>query len=209
VHPSLIWADADEELANEGRWTQYDVSRIIGECTILDVRHARFAVRHPNEGLDAERDSNLSPVIQAEEMGTPRMQPRNLSREQNASISLQGMVETSLLLRSGHGVHHPSNGHIVGRSVSLPPENYPSDLSIDLQSHGGSSVVQLMTKLQREVVLLRNELNLELWLNRENVKHIGRLHQQQVTSRNAEIERQALVCLHTLFYHSALTLWLA
>ncbi|KAJ7136538.1 pyrroline-5-carboxylate reductase dimerization-domain-containing protein [Mycena crocata] len=46
--------------------------------------------------------------------------------------------------------------------------------------------------LQREVLLLRNELNFELWLLRENVKHVGRLYQDRVLSRDAEVERQGL-----------------
>jgi len=46
--------------------------------------------------------------------------------------------------------------------------------------------------LQREVLLLRNELNFELWSSRENVKHIGRLYQDRVLSKTAEMERQGL-----------------
>jgi len=46
--------------------------------------------------------------------------------------------------------------------------------------------------LQREILLLRNELNFELWVSRENVKHIGRLYQDHILSRSAEAERQGL-----------------
>jgi len=42
-------------------------------------------------------------------------------------------------------------------------------------------------------LLLRNELNFESWLARENVRQIGRLFEQRIMRRNAEVERQNLV----------------
>jgi len=39
---------------------------------------------------------------------------------------------------------------------------------------------------------LKNELNFELWLSRENVQHVGRLYQERILSKNAEVERQGL-----------------
>lgn len=56
-----------------------------------------------------------------------------------------------------------------------------------------SHVTRAIASLQREVVLLRNELNFELWLSRENVQHVGRLYQERSLSNNAEVERQGLV----------------
>jgi hypothetical protein len=56
-----------------------------------------------------------------------------------------------------------------------------------------SHVAQAISDLQREVIHLRNELNFEVWLSRENVRHIGRLYQDQILSKNAEMERQGLV----------------
>ena len=56
-----------------------------------------------------------------------------------------------------------------------------------------SHVAQAIAELQRERLLLRSELNFELWMARENVKHIGRLYKDMVVNRNAEMERQALV----------------
>jgi len=53
-------------------------------------------------------------------------------------------------------------------------------------------VSQAISGLQREILLLRNDLNFELWLSRENSKHIGRLYQDQILMRTAETERQGL-----------------
>ena len=56
-----------------------------------------------------------------------------------------------------------------------------------------ANVALAIAGLQREVLMLRCELNFELWMARENVKHIGRLYQDRVVSRTAEVERQGLV----------------
>ena len=58
-----------------------------------------------------------------------------------------------------------------------------------------SHVAVAIVGLQREILMLRSELNFELWMARENVKHIGRPYQDKVVSRTAEVERQGLVSL--------------
>jgi hypothetical protein len=196
MHPSLIWADADEELVSEGRWTRYDISRIIGECTMLDVRHARLAAQY-RRGDPLLDDSSFHV---SEETATPRMQPLDLEdgKMKKPMVSVQDMLSTSLLLRSSTDVE------IVGltkashtdkfRSFSLPAEHQARGVGSGVGDSNSQRIAEVLATLQREVILLRNELNLELWVNRENVKHIGRLYEEHVLSRNAEVERQALVC---------------
>lgn len=130
-----------------------------------------------------------------------------------ARISLSDMIATSVALKSNLDVEilkpstpwpsglfptatsSPSKG-----SISLPPESESSSLLLPESQIQEQSlpihVVQAISGLQREVLLLRNELNFELWLSRENVKHIGRLYQNKILSKNAEAERQGLVSLH-------------
>jgi hypothetical protein len=99
------------------------------------------------------------------------------------------MVNTSIALKSHLDVD------IVDPTPIWPYALFPSEAVP--QSPGkpepGSGVVQAITGLQREVLLLRNELNFETWLARENVRQIGRLFEQRIMSRNAEVERQNLV----------------
>ena len=77
---------------------------------------------------------------------------------------------------NGHAGEHALLVQECGTDGSLPPH-----------------VAQAISGLQREVLLLKNDLNLELWTSRENVKHIGRLYKERVLSRNEEVERQNLV----------------
>jgi len=114
-------------------------------------------------------------------------------------VSLQDMVNTSIALNSYLDVE------IVDPTPVWPYALFPSEAMP--QSPGkpepGSNVVQAITGLQHEVLLLRNELNFESWLARENVRQIGRLFEQRITSRNAEVERQNLV---STFIHPSPTL---
>ena len=57
----------------------------------------------------------------------------------------------------------------------------------------------IVSFLQRENLLLRNELNFELYLKEQHLRHIGRLHRDKVTDTALEAERQNL-------YHTVRTL---
>jgi len=132
-------------------------------------------------------------------------------------ISLQDMISTSVALKSSLDVEilrpsHPWPSELFPTaasspsraSISLPPEmESPSSLQPGNSRHDQSQpipfhVAQAISGLQREVLLLRNDLNFELWLSRENVRHIGRLYQDRILSKNAEAERQGLVRLRNL-----------
>ncbi|KAG5221176.1 heat shock protein [Salix suchowensis] len=106
------------------------------------------------------------------------------------------MISTSVALRYDANVeilaptsawtrrlfHHTDTAREVRSS---PPQSLP-------EGQSSSHVPEAISALQREVLLLRNELNLEQWLSRENAKHIGRLYHDRVLSKNAEAERQGL-----------------
>lgn len=118
---------------------------------------------------------------------TPPM--RTVKIHSKPRVSLQDMVNTSIALNSHLDVD------IVDPTPIWPYALFPSEVMPQSPEklESGSSVVQAITGLQREVLLLRNELNFESWLARENVRQIGRLFEQRIMSRNAEVERQNLV----------------
>ena len=71
------------------------------------------------------------------------------------------------------------------------------------------TATEIISDLQRKVLLLQTELQFELWLKRENMRHVGRLHQDHVVTRRAELERQQLVCTKcTLFAHCSTTIFI-
>ncbi|TCD68893.1 hypothetical protein EIP91_009443 [Steccherinum ochraceum] len=227
LHPLLIWRDATTELAKPDFWAEYDIPRIVGECTMLDVRNASLGLREaqqllaslpsslhvtstneelsdsgPNVALSSSAGSSGSSVL----AHMPVIQPEHRPR-----ISLQDMVATSIALKSGLDIElvddvsssswspemfqssrtrSPSRDKVTTSSRTVTPDigTRLSQGTAEIPQH----VAQAIAELQREVLLLRSELNFELWMARENVVHIGRLYQDRVVSKTAEIERQGL-----------------
>jgi hypothetical protein len=152
-------------------------------------------------------------------MITPRVSTRNLApvpedreppeREVPPVVSVPTIVATALLLRSGADVTLVGPTWL-GAAVTLSEASdvVPSTPPVGTPAHSRAAsnertpppprsplenMVALAGRLQREVAALQTELALELWLNRENVKHVARLHDNHVLTRNADVERQALV----------------
>ncbi|KAI0647121.1 hypothetical protein C8Q79DRAFT_1000140 [Trametes meyenii] len=132
-------------------------------------------------------------------------------------ISLSEMVAISVVLKSGLDIEvvdpalawsaallplktRARSSSRGARESSQPPADQTESQGTPSQSeHEGyheetlpRHVAQAISSLQREVLLLKNELNLELWTTRENVKHIGRLYKERVRSRTEEVEQQGL-----------------
>lgn len=204
-HPLIIWRDAADEIALRDFWAEYDVARIASESMMLDIRNTALGLR--------ERYESKGPIVNYQASDTPSlggssdggrtpMHTMGLATKE-AHISLEDMIATSVALKSNLNLSiEPVGSQWPGSlfasasdsparpSVSLPSESMQVRSGENIPSH----VAQAISGLQREVLLLRSELNLELWLSRENVKHVGRLYQERILSRDAEVERQGLVC---------------
>ena len=199
THPQMIWHNAETEICGPEFFSQYDTARIVAETLLLELRHSHLAWQSSAlpEAAPAENDDNAaappSLIVDTGDTGlgsmnsTPPM--RTVKIHSKPRVSLQDMVNTSIALNSHLDVE------IVDPTPVWPYALFPSEAVP--QSPGkpepGSSVIQAITGLQREVLLLRNELNFESWLARENIRQIGRLFEQRIMSRNAEVERQNLV----------------
>jgi hypothetical protein len=140
----------------------------------------------------AAHDQSQRPVGDGSDQ-TPAPRPMHLSSDV-ARVSLQDMIATSIALKS--------NVHV---DIQPPQSQWPLELFTsskepaatddDTPSHSPPHAAQVISSFERETLLLRNDLNFELWLSRENVKHIGRLYQDNILSKNVEAERQGLVSI--------------
>jgi len=214
VNPRLIWQDWTEELLESNAWANYSVSRIASECVMLDVRNAALGSRHPSadnplatteplmlESARSDSDTSTAPTPHPGYAELPATKPY---------VSLDNMITTSVALKSNLDLEiEPPTASWP--SLLFPPgSNSPSKRAVDLPPESNtfrdeqlpSHIAQAISGLQREVLLLRSELNFELWLSRENVKHIGRLYQDRILSKNAEVEQQGLVSSVFDFYSS-------
>ena len=123
--------------------------------------------------------------------------PLDLSTGQ-VMISMADMVDVTNALKANIDVELITPN--IQRIASLPSrspspakrQTVTSNVTSEVE-HGMGNFVHTVADLQREVLLLRNELNFELWIQRENVKHIGRLYQDRILMKSAEAERQGLV----------------
>ncbi|KAI0273559.1 hypothetical protein BC834DRAFT_214188 [Gloeopeniophorella convolvens] len=209
THPQIIWRNAHTEISEPEFFSQYDTARIVAESLLLELRNSYLA-HTGSTAFEVAPSAEAEPITLApppppppppppllidsgeSEIGsaesTPPMPTVEVQMQGKPRISLQDMVNISIALKSHLDVE------IVDPTPIWPYSLFPSEPSFEKQEEPepGSSVAQAIAGLQREVLLLRNELNFETWLARENVKQIGRLFEQRIMSRHAEVERQNL-----------------
>lgn len=76
--------------------------------------------------------------------------------------------------------------------ASLPPTGMSSgDTSLSAADQDETKL--LIAGLKREVLLLRNELNFELFVKQQHLQHMGRLHHEHMIDSSVEAERQQMV----------------
>lgn len=141
----------------------------------------------PSEGPDAPQSSDLlprtkstksfksaSPLLKGNDvMDSPTLPPVIGTKKQN--------LETSSAAAQNFIVKQPSLDGFV-QSVTSP--NSPSN--IDFRG-------QTMASLQREIMLLRNDLNFERYLKLQHLAHIGQLQRKHIKEATADAETQNLI----------------
>ncbi|KDQ33186.1 hypothetical protein PLEOSDRAFT_1060852 [Pleurotus ostreatus PC15] len=194
-HPSIVWQDAAAEMAEPNFWSQHDVAGIVSEASLLDLRNATVSLR---ARVDATASETVSTTHGSEASEEGISDDFHITRESERQtvISLEDMISTSVALRYDANVEilAPTSAWTrrLFHRTDTPREVRSSPPQQSLPEEQSSHVPEAISALQREVLLLRNELNLEQWLSRENAKHIGRLYHDRVLSKNAEAERQGL-----------------
>ena len=181
---------------------------------MLDLRNLAVALQG-RYASGIPRTSSLPQELVVEDIKTqdpqnvnhgvsPRfLRPIDLSSGR-AVLSLQDMIDTSIALKSNLDLEVIQPSKQWPNLLFLPPSVSPSSssaspahtsaLEMFNDEQNATHVAQAISGLQRENLLLRNDLNFELWLARENAKRIGQLYQDRILFKAAEVERQGLVC---------------
>ncbi|KAG1754550.1 hypothetical protein EDB19DRAFT_1892526 [Suillus lakei] len=192
VNARVIWGDCTKELTEPDTWANYSVSRIASECTMLDVRNTALGSKQFSADIATifDGDTSTAPTPHPGYAELPATKTR---------VSLESMITASVALKSNLDVEIEAPTAAWSSLLFPTGSNSPTKRTFDVSSEPNtyneqlpSYIAQAISGLQREVLLLRNELNFELWLSRENVKHIGRLYQDRILSKNAEVEQQGL-----------------
>lgn len=181
---------------------------------MLDLRNLSVAIRarYPSDGVSVPPQPHVvgqpkhdSGDATEDDVPPPRfIQLIDLSSGKTI-LSLQDMIDTTVALKSNLDLEviEPSSqwpyalfASTSGSLSQLPNDVQPQLSELHLEQNA-AHVAHAISGLQREIVLLRNDLNFELWLSRENSKHIGRLYQDRILMKTAEAERQGLVCFNS------------
>ncbi|KAF8742024.1 Tuberous sclerosis 1, partial [Rhizoctonia solani] len=218
VHPSIILADAKSELADLTRWKDKDIATVAAECTLLDIQNAQTSAGHsiayyipptpqasshptpqasgnhsllpPESAKPAKIPLPPSPAgsIQPPPPPQPQPQPADPSASPKSTggrseKSLEIMINTHATLTAPPGpllflADTPAPAAPASTTVSPRPRHAMAEEALSI--------------LQRDVLILRNQLNFEIYLKELVQQHVGRLHQDKIVSRSEEAERQSL-----------------
>lgn len=184
LHPNLILSSAEKELSDASRWIKLEPADVVAECIGYDMENASATKYQVNELEDFTK--NALEGVESTSVETKTIKTRRSSQ----AISIQEIMDVHQALKSGVEI-------VVGDdpwdSKIISSNSIDSTLPPDSNSHGTLSNAQASVAfLQREVMLLRNELNFELYLKQQHLQHIGRLHRDHVLDISAEAERQNL-----------------
>ncbi|CAG8622549.1 16048_t:CDS:2, partial [Racocetra fulgida] len=185
LHPNLILSDAQKELSDTSRWIKLEPADVVAECIGYDMENA--STKHQISELEDFTKKALE--------GVDSTNAETKTRRPSQAISIQEIMDVHQALKSGVEIvvgDDPWDSKIISsNSIS---STSPSDQNLPVtQSFIPSSNVQASVAfLQREIMLLRNELNFELYLKQQHLQHIGRLHRDHVLDISAEAERQNL-----------------
>ncbi|PKY17431.1 hypothetical protein RhiirB3_487443 [Rhizophagus irregularis] len=190
LHPNLIMSDSEKELSDTSRWMKLEPADVVAECVSYDMENASSNSNNSNE-LE-----NLTKIV-LEEADTKIIEKKTQkARRPSQAISIHEIMDVHQALKSGADIvvgDDPWASRIISYSNFLtvnhptsPPENEspPTTNTTNTQAS--------VAYLQREIMLLRNELNFELYLKQQHLQHIGRLHRDHILDSTVEAERQNL-----------------
>ncbi|KAL0947043.1 hypothetical protein HGRIS_013186 [Hohenbuehelia grisea] len=173
-HPFLVRRDALQELSMPDVWTEYDVARMASEAVLLDL------------GNTAPRGE----VHRSDDTGTQE-QPTLVDLPGIPNTSLDRMITASIALKAGAPKRSSTTSPVSDLSAS-PSSQSTSPSKPHSDPSDTTWVPEGLLALQREAILLRNELNFELWLSRQTAQHLARLYVDRNQSKHDEAEWQAL-----------------
>ncbi|KAF8527676.1 Hamartin protein-domain-containing protein [Gautieria morchelliformis] len=217
LHSSLLTQTAESELAQHDRWAGWDLPRIVMMCTMLDVRNTALSLGRPPDPPQVQIPDSDHSTLEALELRPPsslkatsplgdnavdiELRNTEYSISERPKVSIQDILATYHVLKSGIEIDvvdpTPTWPHMLIRSTVASSAS-GAEPTLRASSSSGSDdaippyVEKAIAGLQRENLLLRTELSYELWLKRENVKRIGRLYEDRILVKGAEVERQSL-----------------
>lgn len=151
--------------------------------------------------FEAPRDVSSTPGRQRAPLRTPRRDYFDESASPSHPGTPMSGNTSRDLFNFGLGPAPSSPPMFVSPLPLTPPSRASPRLRFRSLALTGNEVsettaqqaLEAISSLQREVLLLRNELNFELWLKKQHLSHMGKLHRDRILAKREEAERQNLV----------------
>ncbi|PHZ09106.1 uncharacterized protein RHIMIDRAFT_240984 [Rhizopus microsporus ATCC 52813] len=214
LHPNLVLMDTESELTDKTRWMKMEPPDVMAQIMGLDLTNAasRVAFGHENnhshrqqdlldESLweDTQRgsvkeDESTKEISMKQDEEKEQTDPESTQEDsKQAPAMVSSIMKLHKALKSGAEV---LVGDDVWDSFGIKQQESIESLDRDQASAEdetmSSETKLLLAGLKREVLLLKNELNFELFLKQQHLQHIGRLHREHVLDSSVEAERQQL-----------------
>ncbi len=134
MHPSVIWHDVHAELDNSDRFGSYDISKLVGECQMLEHRPSatfneptdstaqqraggsvpvapnptfHYNIRHSNT-FPFDESNTGTPTVRTVEIATGMLGPTfGAGNTRERRVSLQDIIDTSVALKTGSEIQVP------------------------------------------------------------------------------------------------------
>ncbi|CAG8621657.1 4702_t:CDS:10 [Ambispora gerdemannii] len=177
LHPDLILSNYKKELSDTKRWMKLEPADVVAECIGYDIESA-LAVSKSKIKIKIEEPKKF---IEDIDFPLNELHKKEKTRRASQAISIHDILEVHQALKSGVEI-------VVGDDPWPEPTKMNITIPLQITSNNAATIAFL----QREIMLLRNELNFELYLKQQHLQHIGRLHRDHVLDASVEAERQNL-----------------
>ncbi|KDN33553.1 hypothetical protein RSAG8_13349, partial [Rhizoctonia solani AG-8 WAC10335] len=203
TRPKELFEELDSELADLDRWKDKDVATVAAECTLLDIQNAQTSAGHsiayhvpptPQASGHPTPQASGHPTPQAS--GNTSLHPPGSTTPARIPLppSPAGSAQPIHTSRRSSDDSEKSLEIMVHTHAALtaPPEPLLilDETSVPRPRHAMAE--EALSILQRDVLILKNQLNFEVYLKELVQQHVGRLHQDRIVSRSEEAERQGL-----------------
>ncbi|KAG9057066.1 hypothetical protein FS842_008637 [Serendipita sp. 407] len=206
IHPAIIKQTAEQELEASTKWKK-DVNELVRACSLLDIRNAvgsyEASDKTPSRFSYDARMEGGEIFEQTDGTATPVLDHPRIPERRHPTVSIRQLTEIHMLLRSGLPVD------IVHDFVDLPSTprmNASSSHHIPTYEVAATTLSSTLDRpysreeakddaisaLQRDLLMMMNELNFEMYLRRHYLAQIGLLQKKSVQARGSEIERQRM-----------------
>lgn len=198
MSPWTLTHDIETELTDHTRTATLKHFEIVDQIHALDISRSAQRPSPPTHQLSGTDSASIAASVHTGEPSIASTRSR---------ISVRDMITTTLALKNGSDVevsdlpsHWPSELALFLADSSSPPSSLPAtEQAQTAPSDSGEGLrakaLRAVGILQRELLLLRNELNYQLFLKRGLLQNVERLQHDRNAAVRRDVELQHLVCL--------------